>query len=97
MIMSLIGFIGYQLVINTPGTMQSHLLKVCLLSLLWLLLFYTVILTFSGDVQSGIKSTTLFGKLKAKIVSFTQWLLTVLFIMLTIATLLITSRMANVI
>jgi len=97
MILSLVGFIGYQLVVNTPGTMQSQLLKVCLLLLLWLFLFYTIILIFSGDVQNGVKSTTWFGKLRAKIVSFTQWFLAVLFIMLTIATLLITSRMANVI
>ena len=95
--MLLLGFIAYQLLFaQIQVNANDDALKLSFLAFLWLLLLYALVNTFSGMPSALKPEVSLLANLKGKISRFAMWLLSVLFILLTLAILMISSRMLNV-
>lgn len=97
MLMVLFIFVVYQfLFINAQESVSDNALKLSFMAFIWSLLLYSLINTFAGQVVEVQPAQSLFAKLKQKVKNLAMWLLSVLFILLTFAILLLSSRMSHV-
>ncbi|QBG37599.1 hypothetical protein [Litorilituus sediminis] len=84
------------LFIDAKESASDSVLKLSFMAFIWLLLLYSLINTFAGEVVEVQTAQSLLAKFKLKMKQLAMWLLSVLFILLTLAILMISSRMLNV-
>mgnify|MGYP000165043873 CR=1 FL=1 len=89
-------FIAYQLIFPVAVSVHDNLLKICLLGLIWLLLFYSIIITFSGKRVDSIETKSWLAKFKHKLATIMKGCFVIFFFILTVAIVIISTRMLNV-